>query len=249
MSGNNDNIVTASEMGVYRHNIVDFIQSHSHEQRIRSRVWTWCRDHSLISPPRGIFHLRTINEFVTSNRTSPASNARAPLPSDHAAFRVMTMPGDWISTRETTTDPTEGSSNRARSAAAARWGELAGRVVVPPRSGLLFHLSGEVSQDVRWQLSVGVGLGNIITKVGWVVAIIHHSWVLIRDRGLVAGNHRAAGGNVRWGGVLVVAPMEDLSHGWMGLETTRNLLGMSVGNTVLVNWRRGDIVGKLVARG
>jgi len=246
VSGNDDNIVTASEMGVYRH-IVDFIQSHSHEQRIRSRVWTWCCDHSLISPPGGIFHLRTANEFVTSNGTSPTSNARAPLPPDHAAFRVMTVLGDWISTRETTTDPTEGGTNRARSAAAARWGELAGGVVVPPRSGLLFHLSGEVSQDVRWQLSIGVGLGNIVTKLGWVVAIVHHSWVLIRDRGLVAGNHRAASGNVRWGGVLVVASMEDLGHGWMRLQTTRNLLGMSVGDTVLVNRKRGDIVGKLVA--
>jgi len=161
----------------------------------------------------------------------------------------MTVLGDWISTREATTDPTEGGTNRARSAAAAWWGELAGRVVVPPRSSLLFHLSGEVSQDVRWQLSVGVGLGNIVTKLGWVVAIVHYSWVLIRDRGLVAGNHRAASRNVRWDGVLVMAPMEDLGHSWMRLETTWNLLGMSVGDTILVNWRRGDIVSKLVARG
>jgi len=35
----------------------------------------------------------------------------------------------------------------------------------------------------------------------------------------------------------------------MGLGTTWNLLRMNVGNTVLVNWKRGDIVGKLVARG
>jgi hypothetical protein len=82
-----------------------------------------------------------------------------------------------------------------------------------------------------------------------VVAIVDHGWVLIRDRGLVARNHRAASGNVRWGGVRVLACVKELGDSWMGLGTTRNLVGMRVGNTVLVNWRRGGIVGKLVARG
>ena len=98
-------------------------------------------------------------------------------------------------------------------------------------------------------MSIGVGLRNIVTKLGWVVVIIDHRWVLIRDRGLVAGNHRAAGGDVRWGGMWVLASVNELGDGWMGLRTTWNLLGMSVGNTVLVNWKRGDIMCKLVARG
>lgn len=188
-------------------------------------------------------------EFIISNGTPPTSNAGAPLASNYTTFRVMTVLGDRVSTRETITDPTEGGTNRARSAAAARWGELAGRIVVPPRSDLLFHLSGQLSQDVRWQLSVGVGLGKIVTELRWMVAIIDHGRVLIRDRGLVASNHRTASGDVRWDGVWVLAPVKELREGWMGLGTTRNLLGMSVGDTVLVNWKRGNIVGELVAGG
>jgi hypothetical protein len=152
---------------------------------------------------------------------------------------------DRVSTGETTTDPTEGGTNGTRSAAAARWCELAGRVVVPPRSGLVFHLSSKLSQDVRWQLSVGVGLGDIVTKLGWMVVIIDDGWVLVGDRGLVGGNHRAVSGDVRWCSVWVLAPVKELGDGWVRLGTTRNLLRMSLGNTILVNWVRGHIVGKL----
>jgi hypothetical protein len=83
--------------------------------------------------------------------------------------------GDGVSARDTATNPTERAASGARSAAAARWGELTSRVVVPRRSGLVLHLSGELSQDVGWQLSVSVGLGNVVTKLGRVVTIVDHS--------------------------------------------------------------------------
>lgn len=43
--------------------------------------------------------------------------------------------------------------------------------------------------------------------------------------------------------------MKELDDSWMGLGTTWDLLRMSVSNTILVNWRRGDIMGKLVVGG
>jgi len=61
----------------------------------------------------------------------------------------------------------------------------------------------------------------------------------------VAGNDRAASREVvGWYGVWVLASVKEL-----GLGATRDLLRMSMDNTVLVNWKRGDIMGKLVACG
>jgi hypothetical protein len=47
----------------------------------------------------------------------------------------------------------------------------------------------------------------------------------------------------------VLVSVEELCDGWVGLRAAWNLLGMSVGNTVLVNRERGDIMRKLVAGG
>jgi len=142
------------------------LKSRSHEQRISSRVVAWRSDNSLISPPRNVLHVRTVDEFVTSNGASTTSNACTPLASNGPVLRVPVVLGNRVSVGETATDSTKGTTNRARSATAARRGELAGRVVVPSRSGLVLHLSGELSQDVGWQLSVVVGLGNVVTKLG-----------------------------------------------------------------------------------
>jgi hypothetical protein len=188
----------SGRMRVYKHNTIGLF-NHSHVQRISSRVGAWGSDHSLISPSRNVLHLRAVHEFVTSHGASPTSNAGAHLAPDDSVFHVTAMLRDRVSTRETTTDSTGGASNRARSAAAARWGKLACRVVVPSRSGFVFHLSGKLGQDVGWQLSVSVGLGDIVAKLGWVVVIVDHGWVLVRDRGLVVSNDRAASGDVvRW---------------------------------------------------
>jgi hypothetical protein len=43
--------------------------------------------------------------------------------------------------------------------------------------------------------------------------------------------------------------VKELADGWVGLGTSWDLLRMSVGSTVMVNWKRGDIMGKLVASG
>jgi hypothetical protein len=43
--------------------------------------------------------------------------------------------------------------------------------------------------------------------------------------------------------------VKELGDSWVGVRPARDLLRMSVGNTVLVNWNRGDGVGKLVASG
>ena len=45
----------------------------------------------------------------------------------------------------------------------------------------------------------------------------------------------------------VLVSVKELGDGWVGLGSTGDLLRMSVGNTVLVNWR--DIMGKLVTSG
>jgi hypothetical protein len=45
----------------------------------------------------------------------------------------------------------------------------------------------------------------------------------------------------------VLAPVKELGDGWVGLRATWDLLRMNVGNTVLVNWDRGDVMGKLMA--
>ena len=142
------------------------LKCRSHEQRISGRAGTWGSDHSLISPPRNVLHVRAVDEFVTPNGASTTSDARAPLASNGPVLRVTVVLADWVSVRDTAIDSTKGTANRAWSATAARWGELAGRVVIPSRSGLVLHLSGELSQDVGWQLSVVVGLGNVVTKLG-----------------------------------------------------------------------------------
>jgi hypothetical protein len=152
---------------------------------------------------------------------------------------------DRVSAREAIT---ERAADRARSAAAARRGKLASRVVIPSRSGLVFHLGGKLSQDVGWQLFLSVRLGNIVTKLGWVVAIVDHGRVLIGNGRMMAGNNRAATGIVvRWYSVWMLASVKELGNGWVGLGSTRNLLRVSVGNTVLANWERWGVVGKLVA--
>ena len=110
--------------------------------------------------------MHTAREVVVSNGTSPASNASAPLASYCTILQVMTMLGNGVSTGDTATDSTERGANRARSATAARWGQLPSRVVVPPWCCLGFHLSRELSQDVRWQLSVSIWLGSTVTKLG-----------------------------------------------------------------------------------
>jgi len=132
---------------------------------------TWGSDHSLISPSRDVLHLCTPNELITSNGASTTSDAGAPPTSNNPIVGVTTMLGDRVSARETIT---KGAADRARPTAAARWCKLASRVVIPPRSGLVFHLSGELSQEVGWQLFASVGLGNIVTELGRVVAIVDH---------------------------------------------------------------------------
>jgi len=47
----------------------------------------------------------------------------------------------------------------------------------------------------------------------------------------------------------VLVSVKELGDGWVGLGAAWNLLGMSVGNTVLVNRESGGIMGKLVAGG
>ena len=194
--------------------------------------------------------MRTANEFITSNGAPPTSNAGAPLASNHTVSHVATVLGNRVSTRETATHSTERAANRARSAAAARWGELASRVIVPRWSGLVFHLRSKLGQDVGWQLSIRVGLRNIVTKLGLVVAVVDHGWVLVRDRGLMAGNRRAASGDVvMWRSMWVLASVKELGDGWVGLGAAWDLLRVSVGNTVLVNRGRRNVVGKLVTSG
>jgi len=150
------------------------LKGRSHEQRISGRVGTWRSDHPLISPPRNVLHVCAVDEFVTPNGASTTSNACAPLTSNDPILRITVVLGDGVSVRETAADSTEGTANRARPTTAARWGELTGRVVIPSRSGLVLHLSGELSQDVGWQLSVVVGLRNVVTKLGRVITIIDH---------------------------------------------------------------------------
>lgn len=105
---------------------------------------------------------------------------------------------------------------------------MAGRVVIPLWSGLLFHLS-KLSQDVGWQLSVNVGLGDIITKLGWVVAIVYHGWVLKRDWGSVSGNDRVASRSVvRWYGVWELTRVSGLGERLVRLGTTHDLLRMGL---------------------
>ena len=52
-----------------------------------------------------------------------------------------------------------------------------------------------------------------------------------------------------WSSVWVLASLEELGDGWVGLGATWHLLRMSVRNTVLVNWERGNIMGELVVGG
>lgn len=159
---------------VYRYNTA-VLSTHSNEQRIRGRVLSWGSNQSLVSPSRNVVHVRSPNKFIASNRTSPTSNTRAPLASDDSVFHVTRLLGDGVPTGEST----ERTANRARPATAVRRGELAGGVTVPP--WLLVHLSVQLRQYMGWQLSVGVGLGHIITKLGRVVAIVYHRWVLVRN--------------------------------------------------------------------
>lgn len=163
--------------------------SRLHDQRISSWVGAWGTDHSIVSPSRDIIHARAAEEFVISNGTSPTSNAGTPLASNHTIFHITGLLGHGESTGESTI---EGAANRAWSATAVRRCELASGIVVPPWSGLLIHLSGELCQDVGWQLSIVVGLGGVVTKLRWRVAIVYHGRVLIRDWRLVGGNHWAA---------------------------------------------------------
>ena len=149
------------------------LKSRSHVQRISSRVGAWGSDHSLVSPSRDVLHVRAADEFVTSNGASPTSDAGTPLASNNGFFDITTVLRIGVS-RETATDSTEGAANGARSTAAAWWGKLTSRIIIPSRSGLVLHLGGELSQDVRWQLSVSIGLGNVIAKLGWMIAIVDH---------------------------------------------------------------------------
>ena len=237
-------------VGMKGHKHRRLLKGCSHDQRIRSRVGTWGSDHSLISPSRDVLHVHSADEFVTSSGASSTSNAGASFASNDTVFDITTVLGNGISARETATDSTEGAANGARSTAAAWWGKLAGRIVIPSRSGLVLHLSGELGQDVGRQLPVSVGLGNIVTELGRVIAIVHHAWVLIGDWGLMASDDRAAsGGVVGRCSMRELASMEELSDCRVGLGATRNLLRMSVGHTVLVSWERRGIVGKLVVSG
>lgn len=52
-----------------------------------------------------------------------------------------------------------------------------------------------------------------------------------------------------WCSVWVLASLKELGDGWVGLGATWHLLRMSVGNTILVNWERGNIMGKLMVSG
>jgi hypothetical protein len=66
----------------------------------------------------------------------------------------------------------------------------------------------------------------------------------------MVGNHRAASRDaVGWTSVWVLASLEVLGEGRVGLGATGHLLRMSVRDTVLVNWERGNIMGKLVVSG
>jgi len=139
-------------------------QHHLHDQRISSWVGAWGTDQSIVSPSRDIVHARAAEEFVISNGTSPTSNAGTPLASYHTIFHITGLLGHGESTGESTI---EGAAHRAWSATAVRRGELASGIAIPPRSCLLIHLSGELCQNVGWQLSVVVGLGDIdiVTKL------------------------------------------------------------------------------------
>jgi len=132
--------------GIKEYNHRRPLKSHSHVQRISSLVRNWGSDHSVTSPSRDALHVRAANEFIIADGASPTSNASAPLAPNDAFFYVAVVLGDRVSARET--DFTEGAANRTRSTTAARWGKLAGRVVIPSRSGLVLHLSSELSQDV-----------------------------------------------------------------------------------------------------
>lgn len=192
-------------------------ESGSHEQRIRNRIGTWDSGDSIISPPRDVLHVRASNELITSNGTPSTSNAGAPLASNDTLSYVAS---GRVPTGETATDSTEGAANRARSATAARWGELASRAVVPLRRGLVIYLSGELSQNMGGQLSTCVGLRKIIAKLGWMVVIVDQGRILIRGRGIVVGNDRAAsGGMVRLYSMRVLTPVKKLGNGWVGLGT------------------------------
>jgi hypothetical protein len=108
----------------------------------------------------------------------------------------------------------------------------------------LFHLGSELGQEVLRQLSIGVGLRDVVTKL---VAIEHHGWVLIRDRGLMGSNNWAVVGDVmRRCDVWVLTSVNELGESLVGLGTTGDL---GLCNPVLVNWKRGSVVGKLVAGG
>ena len=66
----------------------------------------------------------------------------------------------------------------------------------------------------------------------------------------MAGNDRTTSGDVvSRHSMWVLAPVKELRDGRVGLGTARNLLRMSMGNNVLVNRERGDIVGELVVSG
>ena len=151
-------------MEEYKHHRL--LQTHSHEQRISDRIGS---DDTLISPSRDVLHVCAANELVTSNGALLTSNAGALLPSIDVVFHVTTVLGGGVSTNST-----EGTANRARSAAAARWSKLTGRVVIPSGGGLVFHLSCEPSQDMGWQLSVTIGLRGVVIKLRRVVAIVDH---------------------------------------------------------------------------
>lgn len=194
--------------------------------------------------------MRAADQLVIPNRTSSTSNAGAPFTSNDSIFHIMRLLGDGEPARESTANSAVGTADRAWSATAVRRSELAGGTVVPRRCGLLVHLRGELRQDVGCQLSVCVGLGNIVTELGWGIAIIHHGWVLVRNGGLVGSNNWVARRDMlRCHGVWVlVAPVNELSLNVLELGTARGLLGVSMNDTVLVDGKR-RIVSKLVAGG
>lgn len=107
------------------------IRDHLHDQGISSWVGSWDSDQTLISPSRNVFQMYTASELVTSNGTSPVSNACPPLMSNNSIFRVAKLLRDGESARQTAANSAEGTVNRTRSAAAVGRSELTGRVVVP----------------------------------------------------------------------------------------------------------------------
>lgn len=226
------------------------ISNHLHDQGISSWVGSWDSDQTLISPSRNVFQMYAASELVTSYGTSPVSNACPPLTPNHSIFRVAKLLRDGEPARQTAANSAEGTVDRTRSAAAVGRGELTGGVVVPYRSSLLIHLGSNLVQDVGWQLSIGIGLRNAVTKLRRGITTVYHRWVLVRNWGLMGGNDWFSRRDMLgWCGVLMLMCVSELGMNVRGLGSTGDLLRMSLNNAILVDGKWGSIVNKLVARG